>query len=1385
MRQGDVIAERFVLDREVSVGGMGRIYRADDRHLGGPVAIKVLATEKAETRRRLLSEASILAGLHHPGIVRYVDHGRLSGGMVYLAMEWLEGEDLGVYLARRRPPQTPRPRTRPSRPGVNTSPLPLLGRIVASDLLEPTPGARGADATSTTSGLTLSELLTLGRRVAAATAELHRRGIIHCDIKPSNLFLAGGALDQVKLIDFGIAHGEALDERITRTGTLVGTPHYMAPEQARARGDVIPATDIWAIGCVLYRCLTGVRPFEGGDVVAVLTRIVLDQPVPLDVVRPDLPVALTELVTRMLSKDPALRPADGAALLAALSEIDDREGLGEDLDIEVDDDEPPTIQPTLRRPHRAPTALTGDENRVTCMLLIDRGQVSEAERVRPSTRPRMPPIRAISTSSGDSGESAEIAAAVAEAAAAEAAMAKAEAAFHEVAAPLGGQVQTLIDGTILVTVPQVHVPGDQAVCAARVALALRQRDPSLRMALATGRARGGRAAADVSDAAARNLRAAAPGEIRLDAITAGLVSARFELDHRAGAQLLSAEADQGAARTLLGRPSQWVGRRRELGTLLATFDECAEEQQACAVLVTASPGMGKSRLYEELTEALRQRGENVLVMLGRGDAVGAGAPFAMIGPALRRMAGIYDGEDEVVARDKLRGLVSGIVAPERTALVTTFLGELIGVRFDEDAHDALRAARRDPAFANECMQSAWIGLLDAACQRSPVLLILDDLHWGDRPSVEYVDAALELCADRALMVLALARSEIAEMFPRLWARRNLLEMPLSPLSGRACARLVREALGDRVDDATVDTIVTRAGGNAFYLEEMVRLVAEGGSEQVPDSVLGMVQARLDALSPEARLILRAASVFGETFWQDGVQVLVGEDSEFGVDAWLDELCERELIRRAATSRLPGQREYEFRHDLMREAAYAMLTDDDRRLGHALAGAWLEDTGGADSRGLAEHFLRGGDSARALGHFERAARQALEAHDDGEALRLVERAIEVGAGGEALGRLYTIQAAAYYLGYRHTDCTQAARAALPHLPRYSQLWFQAMGHAISAAMLGGNQPAAATLYSDVRDATAAPGAEGEQIVCLSRTAYHLFVIGATAEAEPILERIDDLERDGPAIDTRLLAQLNSTRALAATYRGDFAAVHTHLERAMDAFERAGDLVNLASERNFLALSWLQMGRYDLVEKVVHATLALIGTRRRRVTHHLADLLLGLCRLHRGEPPEQAMTQFDAGVAGVIELGHRGMASIGLVRWTLEALAGGRKDEAEAMATRAVSITQGMRSAEAEARAALALVLVADNRNDEAQVQADNAMAASIGGMLSSALLPPLALAEVRRATGDLAGAYAVIAATHTELQRRLATITDERSRAAFLEVPHRRRLCILAKSWLKS
>jgi serine/threonine protein kinase len=259
--------------RPLGAGAMGVVFLGEDVKLARPVALKAMLpalSANPEARARFLREARSAAAIQHDHIVTIyqVDEER---GVLFLAMQLLEGETLEDRL--RREPHLP-----------------------------------------------LRLVLRIGREIAEGLAAAHARALIHRDIKPANVWLEAGR-DRVKILDFGLARAAGDDARISQTGTVIGTPAYMAPEQAR--GEVIGTrADLFSLGCVLYRLCTGELPFKGKDTLAVLSALAVDRPVPVEELNPTVPPDLADLIARLLSKDPGGRPASARAVADKVAAIE-------------------------------------------------------------------------------------------------------------------------------------------------------------------------------------------------------------------------------------------------------------------------------------------------------------------------------------------------------------------------------------------------------------------------------------------------------------------------------------------------------------------------------------------------------------------------------------------------------------------------------------------------------------------------------------------------------------------------------------------------------------------------------------------------------------------------------------------------------------------------------------------------------------------------------------------------------------------------------------------------------------------------------------------------------------------------------------------------------
>ena len=709
------IETRFELQARVGRGGSGDVFRALDRETGATVAVKRMlpAGEEPTALDRFRREVRLLAQIDDPHVVRYVAHGVDAAGRACLVVEWLEGEDLAHRQRRQR--------------------------------------------------LSTAEALDVVRQAAAGLHTLHQAGIVHRDVKPANLFLTageGGAF-RVKVIDLGLARA-AGEATLTSLGVALGTPFYMSPEQARGEERVTPRADVFSLGVVLFELLSGQRPFQGTDFFAVLAKIVLQDPPRLAEALPGVPAALDALVGRAMSKAPEERFGSARELADALAAI------------------PPwTLDPP---PRRAPGAGRGG---------VRRGADADRPAIGPRHRRRRlgGTTTRVKAALSITGERRVITAVFAgfSVVAPESDLA----AFEAIAAEHGAASYPTLGRRRIAVFGGAHTTGDEGVRAALAALEAAARLPGIRLAIATGRALAGATglSGDLIERGALNVveRALDPA-IQVDEATARLLAAHFVVERRPGPEapregsraslqapgyvLTGLRPAPVGPRTLVGRPIPCVGRDREIGGLWALYEECVSEPVARVAVVTGPAGIGKSRVRDELLSSLATADPRPLVLVARGSPLAESSAFGLLAPAIRRLAGILDGEPAADQRAKLGARIG-----RRAPTAARWIGELSGVPGET-------AAPRDAMLTGDLMRAAWIEWLESECAAQPVVLVLEDLHWGDRPSVRFVDAALHALDARPFLVVALARPEVESRFPALFAERGAQDVRLGPLTPR-------------------------------------------------------------------------------------------------------------------------------------------------------------------------------------------------------------------------------------------------------------------------------------------------------------------------------------------------------------------------------------------------------------------------------------------------------------------------------------------------------------------------------------------------------------------------------------------------------------------------
>ncbi len=574
----------------------------------------------------------------------------------------------------------------------------------------------------------------------------------------------------------------------------------------------------------------------------------------------------------------------------------------------------------------------------------------------------------------------------------------------------GGTVEKFIGDAVMALFGAPTSHEDDPERAVRAALAIRnwvreQDDLQLRIALTTGEALvalgarpsegEGMASGDVVNTAAR-LQAAAP-------VNGVLVD---ETTYRATAQAIYYEARDAVeakgktapipvwealdARARFGvdvareTGTPLVGRDRELDLLRDTLTRTRQEQSAQLITLVGVPGIGKSRLVSELFGHVETEPELISWRQGRCLPYGDGVTYWALSEMVKAQAGILDSDTEEEAEEKLRSSVAEVVSEASDAArVEGRLRPLVGLAEEAPAG----ADRRADAHA------AWRRFFEALAEQRPLVLVFEDLHWADETLLDFVDHLVDWATGVPLLVVCTARPELLSRRPG-WGggKPNAATISLSSLSTDETALLVHALLERAVLPAGLQaTLIDRAGGNPLYAEEFARMVAERGSTvegdlKLPESVQGIIAARLDALPVDEKLLLQDAAVVGKVFWLSALG-RIGSRDQSEAEQMLHALERKEFVRRERRSSVGEESEYAFRHLLVRDVAYSQIPRTARADKHRAAAEWIESLGRADDHAemVAHHYVQALEFAAAAGgelpEIRERARNALRSAGD--------------------------------------------------------------------------------------------------------------------------------------------------------------------------------------------------------------------------------------------------------------------------------------------------------------------------------------------------------------------------------------------------------------------
>jgi class 3 adenylate cyclase/tetratricopeptide (TPR) repeat protein len=566
----------------------------------------------------------------------------------------------------------------------------------------------------------------------------------------------------------------------------------------------------------------------------------------------------------------------------------------------------------------------------------------------------------------------------------------------------GGTVEKFIGDAVMALFGAPIAHEDDPERAVRAALSIRDwareqdGEIQLRIAVNTGEALvalgskpdagQGMASGDVVNTAAR-LQAAAP----VNAILVGEATyraTRHAIDYRDALpvaakgktepvrvwEALQTRAAQGVD-LLRDVRTPLVGRTRELDALRGGLERARAERTPQLVTVVGVPGIGKSRLVYELMQVVEADPELITWRQGRSLPYGEGVSFWPVAEMIKAEAGILESDSPVEVIAKLEHAVES-VGQHDAGWLTSHLQRVVGA----GESFPLSEDRRSEAFA------AWREFFESVAEQGPLVLVFEDLHWADDGTLDFVDHLVEWAGAVPLLIVGTARPELLNRRPA-WGggKINALTLALAPLSDDDTARLI-SSLADRplLDARAQRSLLDHAEGNPLYAEQYVRMVAERESLEdlpLPETVHGIIAARLDALPNDEKTLLQDAAVLGKVFWRGAVAALREEDA-VRLDERLHALERKEFVQRARRTSVAGEAEYTFRHILVRDVAYGLIPRARRAERHERAAEWIASLGRADEHAemIAHHLTTALDYARAAGMdtaaLERDARRAL-------------------------------------------------------------------------------------------------------------------------------------------------------------------------------------------------------------------------------------------------------------------------------------------------------------------------------------------------------------------------------------------------------------------------
>jgi len=873
----------------------------------------------------------------------------------------------------------------------------------------------------------------------------------------------------------------------------------------------------------------------------------------------------------------------------------------------------------------------------------------------------------------------------------------------------GGTVEKFAGDAVMAAfgVPLAHE--DDAERAVRAGLATLERVRELGLEARVG-IESGEVVADDSEStfatgeavnlAARLQQEAEHGEILVGPGTARLVRDRVELEpvgpldlrgwrEPVNAHRVLCAVELGAAVRSLAAPL--VGREAELDLLENTFERTARDRRASLFTIYGDLGVGKSRLAREFVAGL----EGATVLSGRCLPYGEGVTYWPLAEMVKASAGISDDDPLDKAQEKLRACCEDEAVADLLGLAVGVLEAVEGERNQQEIAWAVRT---------------WAEQL---AQAQPLVLLFEDVHWGEEPLLRLIEQLAAWVREAPLMLICIARPELLDVRPT-WGGGHVRStaIELEPLGAEESAELVGALTAELELPVDTETVLAKTEGNPLFVEEMIRMLAErprGGSERIPDTLQALIAARIDRLPVAQRILVQRAAVMGRIFMGGALSHLSPEIDD--VEHALEELLTRDLVVREVRSTITGEHAFKFRHVLIREVAYAGLAKSARADLHRAFAGWLAERAGDELLEIRAFHLD--QAARLLAELDGAApadlneeaavaltkagRRALSREAYRSARKLLLRAVELAS---TLDRRYYAARAAWRLADMPAVVVEMEEvASAAEVAGESRLHGRALA-ALAEAVL-----------QHRADAVAARRLVAEAVEVLKDEPPDILFepLWVAAQVSAWLGDTEDFERwarralqAAHAADRKDLESL-VTHGLATNYllKLDLDEAASLVERAAELAHASGSVLGRAQTHN--ARGWLE----GLIGRPVDAEVEFVAARElyaemgNTTREATMTMLIGRAAADQGDFV-RAETFLRNAVRTLKGLGDRGHLCEAQRSLSMVLVEQGRIDEAERTALEAQeTVGREDRVSLSSTKLALALVRAAQSRDGEAE------------------------------------------------------------------------------------